>query len=271
MKALPKYFQNAGYAEIAAGRLGYYVVASIGALSALVLWRGLKSGRPAAREAEKSIGALIKEGIGAAREPGVALSYMSAFVSRSDLAVVGVFLTIWVSKAGRASGMDSATAAKKAGAVLAVAGISYLITAPLIGIFTDRFDRVKALIFASFFGFVAYTSAIFVTNPLTGMIYVVILLVGAAQIFGVITSQVLMSQQAPAEIRGSVIGFFGLCGAAAQILLGFVGGQLFDKWTEAGPFVLVGLFNLALAFAALILRPRVRAPEQTEGGFIGGH
>lgn len=272
LKALPKVFQNMGLGEIDAGRRAYYVVASMALVSGIILWLGLKQGRPAAVTSKQSFGTLIKEGIAAAREPGVALSYFSAFVSRSDLAVVGVFLTLWISKVGRAEGMDSATAASASGRVLAFAGIAYLISAPLVGLMADKVDRVKALIGAALLGFIAYTSALFVDNPLRGNIYVVVLLIGAAQIFGVITSQVLASQQAPPEIRGSVLGFFGLCGAAAQIILGWVGGQLFDHWREAGPFVLVGFFNLLLFLAALAMRSKVRVPAQTGGvSFGGGH
>ena len=271
LKGLPKYFQSAGYDEMLAGRWTYYVVAAIGAVSAVVLWLGLKGGLPTRKEERKGFSELVKEGIGAAREPGIALSYLSAFVSRSDLAVVGVFLSLWISKYGRdVLGLDSATAAAKAGGVLAFAGITYLITAPVVGILADKVNRVNALIVASAVGFIAYCSAYFVDNPLSWRMYVVVLLVGVAQIFGVITSQVLVSQQAPTAIRGSVIGFFGLCGAAAQIILGYFGGKLFDDWTEAGPFVLVGFFTLVLLLVAFSLKNKIKAVEDAKE-FVAAH
>ena len=70
---------------------------------------------------------------------------------------------------------------------------------------------------------------------------------------------VLVSQAAPAEIRGSVIGFYGLCGAAAQILISQIGGRLFSGWRECGPFVLVGVLNLVLMVIALLMRKRIQA------------
>ena len=264
LKPMPKYFQTAGYSEILAGKISYFVVAAIAIFAAVVLFFGLKSGLPVKREAKIGTFDLIKQGIVAGKEPGVALSYMSAFVSRSDLAVIGTFLSIWVSNYGRdVLNYDSATAAQKAGLVLASGGLAYLISAPIAGWLTDKINRVSALMIATAIGFVAYSSAALITNPLGVGMFAVVSLFSVAQIFGVITSQVLVSQEAKAEIRGSVIGFFGLCGAAAQIILGIVGGWLFKNWSPTAPFVFVGLMNLLLFLAALFLKGKIK-PASTE-------
>jgi MFS family permease len=265
LKPMPKYFQNAGYGEITAGTYSYFVVAGLALTVAAVLYLGLKDLVRPLKEEQKSFGNLVKEGISAGKDPGILLSYMSAFVSRGDLVVVGTFLTIWVSNYGRdVVGLDSATAAQKAGEVLAAAALGYLIAAPIAGFLTDKLNRVNALMIAALVGFIGYSSAIFVTNPLGSGMFLVVNLFSIAQIFGVITSQVLVSQQAPKEIRGSVIGVFGLFGSVCQIIMGIVGGYLFRHVSPASPFVVVGLMNLALFVAALILKNRINNRVENE-------
>jgi MFS family permease len=262
LKPMPKFFQNAGYGEITAGTYSYFVVASVALTVAAVLYFGLKDVVRPTKEEQKSFGVLVKEGISAGKDPGILLSYMSAFVSRGDLVVVGTFLTIWISNYGRdVLGFDSATAAQKAGGILAAAGIGYLISAPIAGFLTDKLNRVTALMIAAFIGFIAYSSVIFVTDPLGSGMFLVVNLFSSAQIFGVITSQVLVSQQAPKEIRGSVIGVFGLFGSVCQIIMGIVGGYLFRHLSPASPFVIVGLMNLALLVAAFVLKNRINKHE----------
>lgn len=256
LKSMPKWLTQPGRDEVAAGRLSYQLIAAMAFAAALILWFGLSSRFKAAEE-RKSFGQLVREGAAAGREPGVFLSYLSAFVSRGDLVVVGTFLSIWISNAGRASGLTAAAAAAYAGKVLAIGGPPQLLGAPLVGWLADRMNRVTVLILASLVGFVAYTATILVRDPLGKDLLIVMVLIGFAQIAGTITSQVIVSQQAPAAIRGSVIGFYGLCGALAQILISLVGGRLFSGWRECGPFVLVGILNLLLAIVAWVLRGRV--------------
>jgi MFS family permease len=260
LKPLPKYFQNAGYAEITAGTYTYIVVACLALIVAFVLYLGLKEIENSAKDASKtSFIKSIKDGISAGKDPGILLSYLSAFVSRGDLVVILTFLTIWISNYGRdVEGFDSATASQKAGGVLAAAAFGYLIAAPIAGLLTDKLNRINALMVAAFIGFITYCSSIFITNPLGSGMFLVVNLFSVAQVFGIITSQVLVSQQAPKEIRGSVIGVFGLFGSVCQIIMGIVGGYLFRHVSPASPFVVVGLMNLALFVAAIILKKRIK-------------
>lgn len=271
LKPMPKYFQNAGYEEILAGKFSYWLVAGFAVFFAVVLFFGLKGGLPTKHFERKGVLELFREGVAAGRNPGIALSYLSAFVSRSDLAVIGLFLSIWVSNYARDTlGLDSATAAQKAGVVLSSGALAYLISAPIAGFLTDRINRVTALIIAAAIGVVAYLSVISIVNPLSPAMYGIVSLFSIAQIFGVITSQVLISQQAPMEIRGSVIGFFGLCGAAAQIGLSLIGGILFSTYSPVAPFVMVAGMNLVLLIVALFLRSKIKDTGQTVE-VVAGH
>jgi MFS family permease len=150
--------------------------------------------------------------------------------------------------------MDPAQAFARAIPILLVSTVAQIVCAPLIGRLTDRVSRVTALAIAAVIGAIGYGAMIFVSNPLGTGLLVIAVLLGAAQISGIITSQVLIAQYAPPEVRGSVIGVFGLCGALAQIALAKLGGVLFDRWTEAAPFLLVGALNLLLVVIALLIR-----------------
>jgi MFS family permease len=253
--ALPNLLnKRAGLSLETAGRASYTIIAALALLTALICWVGLQKQNVVQTAQRKGFFALLREGVVAAKAPGVALAYAAAFVSRGDLVVVGTFLTIWISKAAVTQGMDPAQAFARAIPILLVSTVAQIITAPLIGRLTDRVSRVTALAIAAAIGAIGYGAMIFVSNPLGTGLLVIAVLLGAAQISGIITSQVLIAQYAPPDVRGSVIGVFGLCGALAQIALAKLGGMLFDRWTEAAPFLLVGALNLLLVIVALLIR-----------------
>ena len=259
--ALPIIFKKAGLELLPAGQAAYTLTGVICVLAAVALWLGLsRNDKPAAAE-KKSFVQLAYEGITAARAPGVALAYAAAFVSRGDLVVIGTFLKLWISKVALANNMDAAEASARGIPILLISVVFQLITAPFFGRLADKMNRAMALSLAGVIGAIAYSATYFIHDPLgKGMLFVAAML-GVAQISGLIMSQVLIAQQAPAQIRGSVIGFFGFCGALAQIILVQIGGRLYDGWREAGPFVLVGGLNVLLAVVAFLMRSRIRAPE----------
>jgi MFS family permease len=255
---LPTLFGRLGLAPLDAGRASYYVLAGLAFAVALLAWTGWaqRAGAPAADK--KSFGRLVAEGIGAARNPGVALAYAAAFVSRGDLVVVGAFTALWMNKAVLAQGGTPAQAIARSTPLILVGALTQIIAAPFIGRLTDRLDRASALMVATLIGVVAYSLMFFVRSPLDKSFLGVMAVLGVAQIAGLITSQVLIAQEAPEAIRGSVIGFFGLCGALSQIILVWIGGQLFDKWREAGPFLIVAALNLVLAIVAFLMRGHLK-------------
>jgi MFS family permease len=204
----------------------------------------------------------------------VALSYAAAFVARADLAVAGVFLPLWLTKhhtglipdglgeAEQLAALDAAAAAgvDAGGKLIAIVGGCGLMFAPVIGILCDRIDRVTALAIGLAFNVVGYGLTFFVDAPEGAMISIAAAVIGCGQVGGVISSQVLIQQQAPAAYRGSVIGAFGTSGALGIMVTLLVGGYLFDAWTEAGPFVMLAGLNLIVVIAALAMRGRVARP-----------
>lgn len=274
LKRLPKIFADSGIETLDAARLTYFIIAGFGVLTAIILWFGLSKKKPAQSEEKKSFGGLLKEGLKHGGKPGIALAYVSAFVSRGDLLVVGTFLSLWITQSATAQGMNLTDAAAKSGVILAVGGLSQLVLGPLIGYLCDligrKSHRVDALALASLAGGIAWCSFYFVESPLQNSVLYLMILVGIAQISGVITSQVLVAQQAPPAIRGSIIGFFGLCGAFAQILLNWLGGMLYSKWSPQMAFVLVGILNLILVVLCFAMRPFIENKEQGGEVFIEG-
>ncbi len=265
IKRLPKVFADGGMEISEAGKITYYIVTAICVFAAVVLWFGLYKGKPmqnAAKTDQKGFLTILLEGLLEARKPGVALAYFAGFISRSDLVVVGVFLGLWINKTAINNGMNAADATAKVGAILGIGAIAQLLFGFGIGYLVDligrKRSRVDSLAAAALIGVIAYGAMFFITNPLANNMLFAMAILAIAQIFGIIASQVFITQQAREEIRGSVIGFFGVCGAFAQIVLAYIGGYMFDKWSPNSPFILVAILNLILLLLCLVLRPFIK-------------
>jgi MFS family permease len=263
MLNLPRVFQRHGMEFTQALRLTFYIAAIIAAVSAMVLLFGLKRGVVAQATERKSFEQLACEGLLAAKDPGVALAYVAAFVSRGDLALVGQFLVLWLNKYGlEEAGLREGDAVKQAQLAIVIVQAAALLAAPLVGWMADRLNRVVAVVIAVSIAAVGYSSLFFIQDPMGGAMKVALLLVGVGEIGGVIASQALIAQQAPRAIRGSVIGVYGLCGALGILTAFSVGGYLFDHWRESAPFFLFGLFGAIVALWGWLIRRQVKPPLQ---------
>ena len=268
---LPKIFMDGGATALLATQRTFWLVAVIAIISAILMAIGLQSRTKRQKEQKKSIWQISKEGFAAAKDPGVALAYMAAFVSRGDLAIVGTFFSLWVVTYGTAeAGMTAAEALARSGIIIGVSQMVSLLTAPIFGIMADRMNRVTAVIIAVSISAIGYGSTLLVDDPTGGMIFLSAVLIGLGEISGVIASGVLIAQQAPSEIRGSVIGIFSLCGALGIMIATGVGGQLFDAWKPQGPFVLFSIFSVIVVIIAFIIRDKVVPLNETVES-ISGH
>ena len=253
---LPEILQRRGLGPLAAGRATYAVAAGLCMITAVVLARGLAP-RVVSKAARPPWRTLAREGIVAARNPAVLLAYGAAFVSRGDLAVVGTFLTLWVSHDAAERGMDATHALATAGMIAGISQTAAFVWAPVIGVLADRMNRVATLAVALALATAGYGSMYFVTVPTGGKMIAGVCLIGVGEISALIASQVLIAEHAPASTRGSVIGAFGLCGAVGILVASKVGGHLFDAWARSGPFVLMGALNfVVLVWALVVLRAR---------------
>jgi MFS family permease len=259
---LPSILTGRGITPTHAAQITYSIVAVLCVVTAIVVARGLVKGAPPSVEVRPSVPALLRQGFAAGRDPGVALAYGAAFVSRGDLVVVGTFLTLWAQRHGADNGIDSAKALATGGMIAGISQTAAFLWAPVIGRLSDRLDRVSALALALALAAVGYSAMGLVKDPTGGFMIAAVCLVGVGEISALITSQVLIAQQAPVAARGAVLGVFGLFGAIGILVATKVGGHLFDAWAPSGPFVLMGGLNALLLGWALLVRRRVRAPGQ---------
>lgn len=261
---LPKLFVARGMTSIGAGQLIYRLMAGLAVLSVFILVLGLQNRTRTQREQKKSIFQISREGLSAARDPGIVLAYLAAFISRGDMAIVGTFFTLWIVTYGTAeAGLSAAEALSRAGMVIGISQMVALITAPIFGMVADRINRATATILAVSLASIAYASTLFVRNPLDPVIYLVAVLIGMGEIGAMITSSVLIAEHAESEIRGSVIGIFSFCGAIGILVATGLGGQLFDYWLPQGPFVLFSILGLVVVVVGLFLRKRILPPVET--------
>jgi MFS family permease len=245
---LPVYFVGLGQSEVEAGRSAMAVVAGVALLSATVLWMTLKPGVPPATDSKKTVSALLREGVTAARENRrIAISYCAAFVARGDIAIVGLFTIAWGNQAAIAQGYSAAEAVSKGNFPFVIAQSTALLWPAVIAVPLDRMDRMKALSLSMLLGLIGYCALVMVDSPLSGMAIPFFMMLGIGQISAFLGAQTIIGKEAPEAVRGSVIGLFNFCGALGILILTGIGGWLFDHVAPWAPFFLVGVLNGVVA------------------------
>lgn len=254
---LPGMFQGQGMDAAEAAWATYGSVALGTACIALIMFLGLRKGRAIAQETRTPLLQQLREGMGEARRPVIALAYSASFVARGNMAVVGTFFTLWASVYGTTQlGMGAAEAVGKGGAILGISYVASLLSAPFFGILADRFHRLSALAVTLAISAVGYSATYFLDDPFSGATIACLIVIGMAEVGCAITSGVLIAEQAPEHLRGSVVGLFTLSGAVGILIASVVGGYLFDHWLKTGPFVFFGLVASIVLVWALLLRAR---------------
>lgn len=248
---LPQRFIDAGVDSVLAGRFTFWCVAGICITLAVVLLWGLKPGAPAQVPKREPILATLTIGLAEGKKPRILLGYVAAFVSRADLAVVSQFLTAWLVIEGLAQGMTTAEATIKATTFYVVIQAFALPWAVIFGILLDRIDRVLGLVLGMSVAFVGYASLGALEDPLSNWMYLAAAFVGAGEMGANISATSLIGKEAPDRGRGAVLGVFSLLGAVGIMVVGFIGGWLFDNWKPVGPFLYMAGSNAFLVMIAI--------------------
>ncbi|MFN7176453.1 MAG: MFS transporter [Thermaurantiacus sp.] len=258
--ALPAWFVGRGMAGPDAAVATGIVGAVACAITAALLWAGLKRGAPAGTE-RLPLAVMLKRGADAARRsPEIAVGYAAAFVARGDLAIVGIFTVAWGKQAAMATGM-SPSEALEAGRIPFIIAQSAALMWPLAIIaFIDRLPRAIMLACAMGLGAVGYLSMGLVADPLAPAAIPFFAALGIGQISAVLGAQTLIGKAAPQAERGSVIGLFNFSGAVGILVLGAIAGWAFDALGPAWPFLIVGVLNGMVALAALAVARRRPQP-----------
>lgn len=256
---LPAFFQARGMDAEGAAWGTYGTMALVTGLVAVAMFIGLQRGTPHSHREKPALLRQLREGLGEARRPVIALAYAASFVARGNMAVVGTFFTLWASVYGTTElGMTSAEAVSRGGMILGISYMASLLSAPLFGILADRVHRISALAFSLLISAIGYSSTYFLHDPFSAATIACLIVIGMAEVGCAISSGVLIAEQAPEKLRGSVVGLFTLSGAVGILIASVVGGYLFDHWQKTGPFVFFGFIATLVLIWALIVRSRTR-------------
>jgi MFS family permease len=258
LSRLPLAFSGRGFDDADALRASFGVFALYTvALAGLLRW-GLRAPSPAARSRAGVI-RLALQGLSIAREnPRVALGYLTAFASRGDLVILTTFISLWVVQAGLAAGLSVGAATARAGMVFGIAQGVALLWSLAMGFILDRVPRLTGVCLAFGMAAAGYLTLGMVEDPLGRTMILAAVAAGIGEASAVVSAGVLIGQEAPATARGAVIGTFGLSGSIGMICLTFAGGQVFDAMGAGAPFVMMGVVNLLVMGATLLVRARPR-------------
>ncbi len=259
LASLPQLFANQGYDQLAAQQITFAIAGSMGVVGAVVVLIGLAPHvKRASENASESFATMMREGMRASRDPGVALSYGAAFISRGDLAVTGAFLSLWLVQFGTGElGLEPSQAMFE----LAVPRVLTVVTGALVGsilmgYINDRVNRVTAVTIASGLAALVYLSIFLVDDPTAPWVLGLLAMMGVAEISAFVSSQALVGERAEAKRRGAIIGLFGVAGAVGILVGTAGGGWLFANYGPSTPFVLFGFLNALVFIWSFAVRGR---------------
>ena len=254
----PEMYIQAGADAVNAGRYAYWTGAAMCLLAATVLWFGLSAKKPVMSERTpiaKHLYAGIRAGLD---NPKLMLAYFAAFIGRGDLVIITAFFSLWITQEGADAGISTADALTRAGIMYGILQLAALIWAPLMGMISDRFNRVTALVVALGLAALGYLAMGQVSDPFSSSLLPAAILLGIGETSVIVGAGTLLGQEATPNIRGAIVGVFGLMGGLGIMVAMAGGGLAFDNIGRTAPFTMMGIMNAVLMLAALIVRMRVK-------------
>jgi len=251
---IPAVLTAGGMDGVTAGRIMFLVVAVLCISSAVWFRIGLMPGTPRAEEEQPPWKVLMLSGFKAARNPRISLSYGAAFIGRADVAITGMFLTLWALAAAPEAGLTSAEALAKGGMLLGIISVIGIVWVGVFGLILDRLNRVTGLAIAMGIAGAGYSSMWFVTSPLDYAMLPWFTLLSLGQTSVMVASVTLVGQEAAAAERGTIVAMNGFFGAIGIFLAFAVGGRLFDAVGPSAPFIMAGVVQLILVVVAVAVR-----------------
>lgn len=214
---------------------------------------GLAKKRPV-ENTHSSLKEMILSGFVSMKDPYVVLAYLSCFAARGDSSVVTLFLSIWIQQFGADHHIDKAVAFARAGEVSGVIQVIALCSAPFIGVIADRFSRAMVTFVVSLIGVLGYVLLGTLSDPYNWSVQLGLsmLFLGIGEMGVLIMSQSILGLHAPTATRGSISGFWAMCGSLGIMFGSGVGGVLYDL-NPGSPFFIFAGFNCVVACLALVL------------------
>jgi MFS family permease len=251
---LPNILFQAGWDPIMAGKLAFGFGAALCFVSAIAFRLGLPGGTPAQPTERLPYRVLIPSGFKAARNPRIALAYISAFTARGDIVITGLFVALWAQKAGWPLKMNPGESMAVASVTIVVITVAGIIWSAIFGHIMDRINRVSAVVIAQAVAAIGYLSMIFITSPLDYNMLPAFVLLGAGQTGAMMATMGLIGQEANYRERGAITGMAGLFGSVGILVAASVGGRLFDAYEPWAPFAMMGAAQVLLFVVALVIR-----------------
>ena len=149
----------------------------------------------------------------------------------------------------------------QAGMFVGICSAAAVVWAPLFGILADRLDRLTLTVIAFALATVGYGALGLTSDILSLSVAVpVLIFVGIGQSSTALAITVLLGQEAPEAIRGSIFGVQSFFGAIGILTISWGGGQLFDLVSPAAPFIAVAVANLIVLACAIACQISERKP-----------
>jgi MFS family permease len=252
---IPGLLEPRGFTPVAAGLVMFLTTAALCVVSAVVFRFGLQGGVPqeAATTSKPPLKETLLAGARAARNPRIVLSYLAAFAGRSDNAIKGLFISVWVLQVAPEAGITQPQAFAHAGKLMGLMGAITLIWTPLFGFVLDRLNRVTGMAVAMLLAAVGYGSMGFISSPLDNAMLPFFVLLSIGQGSAIIASVTLLGQEASAAERGTIVATNAWFGAIGILVATLLGGYLFDVIGPSAPFVMLGVFQtVVFAFAVFV-------------------
>ncbi|KAK4047462.1 hypothetical protein OIV83_005374 [Microbotryomycetes sp. JL201] len=267
----------------------FYLVAILALAEAIFIFVALRIDQPVVSDTDEhdkvTISVAVKDvgkGFSLVKtESRVTLAYVASFASRATSSIATGFIPLLVNHYftthdlchSRMLELPAKEACRPAfirsSILTGVLQLSSLLLAPFVGILASRLSEPVVLLSSSVIGATAFI--LFATmphgDPRAATSWPSVIGMGMSQIGGIVTSLSLIASvrgrlvlQNAKEVGGRLSAAYSFCGGLGILVIGKIGGSLFDKWVGA-PFVLVGASHVVVAVVALyvIIRPRIQS------------
>src|SRR3989338_910245 len=194
--------------------------------------------------------------------PCLKITFATAFASRADVVIFGMFTMVWAIKVAKEFGRTPMQAMGEAGIIVAMASVIGLLCYPIWGYLVENWGKLKILALGLFLAGSGLTLMVFITNPFSIWMKVCVFIF-ALGVNGVgVGSSTLTSNIAPRNIIGSVLGGYHTSAAIGIMFFLQAGGFLFDLVAHSMPFVLTGIADLLVVVFILMTWKKAHAEEE---------
>ena len=237
----------------------FYIIGGLAILGAFIARTGLVDRLP--KEKAKKLGyrEVFKTVSGSLP---LKISYVTTFVARADVVIIGTLIFVWVVYAAEDFGIDPTKAAAKGALVMLVMTFACFLAFPIIGVLLDRIGRIPVLIVTLLTGGAGYCLMAMTPNPFSPALYVFASMIGIGFAGAVTGANTLASDASPKAMLGSIMGGLNTMQPIGVLIFLQAGGFLFDNLGYWAPFALKGVADLICGLWILSVRKHIPLPAR---------